>query len=223
VILLLFQLPKAVVESDREIATPTDSVASHIETHRQVPAELKSQIAQLRRFLSTAPSKEKNAIFADSLATLYRLASQFDSAAWYAEEAAAFFNTIDSWVKAGDAYYQAYTLAVDPARQTTFAAKTQEYYGKVLDAQPGNLDVKTRLAMTYIAPGTAMQGINILQEVLKANPKHEAALFNMGMLSIQAGQYGRAVERLRSLIAVNPEHLQGQLLLGVALMENGET
>src|SRR5690606_25844659 len=116
-----------------------------------------------------------------------------------------------------------YTLAVDPARQTTFAAKTQEYYGKVLDAQPGNLDVKTRLAMTYIAPGTAMQGINILQEVLKANPKHEAALFNMGMLSIQSGQYGRAVERLRSLIAVNPEHLQGQLLLGVALMENGET
>ena len=42
------------------------------------------------------------------------------------------------------------------------------------------------------------------------------------MLSIQSGQYDRAVERLEELVEINPEHIQGQLLLGVALMNLGE-
>jgi Flp pilus assembly protein TadD len=44
----------------------------------------------------------------------------------------------------------------------------------------------------------------------------------MGMLSIQSGQYERAVERLEELLKINPQHIQGQLLLGLALMNSGE-
>ena len=71
---------------------------------------------------------EKNAIFADSLANLYQSAGKFDSAAWFAEEASKFFNTTESWIKAGDQYYQAYTLALDQSKQTQFAKKAQEFY-----------------------------------------------------------------------------------------------
>ncbi len=48
------------------------------------------------------------------------------------------------------------------------------------------------------------------------------ALFNMGMLSIQSGQYDKAVERLEELVKINPNHTQGQLLLGIAWMNSGE-
>jgi Flp pilus assembly protein TadD len=67
-----------------------------------------------------------------------------------------------------------------------------------------------------------MQGIVLLREVLAEDPKNETALFNLGMLSIQSGQYDRAIERLTELITVNPGHVQGLLLLGVAYMNKGD-
>ena len=67
-----------------------------------------------------------------------------------------------------------------------------------------------------------MQGIAMLREVLEKDPKNELALFNMGMLSIQSGQYDRAIERLKELVAINPSHIQGQLLLGLAFMNSGD-
>jgi Flp pilus assembly protein TadD len=61
----------------------------------------------------------------------------------------------------------------------------------------------------------------MMREVLAEDPKNEFALYNMGMLSIQSGQYDRAIERLNELVAVNPNHVQGQLLLGVAFLNKG--
>ena len=77
--------------------------------------------------------------------------------------------------------------------------------------------------MTYLSSGSPMKGITMLREVVAADPKNELALFNMGMLSVQSGQYGKAVEWLEKLVAVNEKHLQGQLLLGVAYMNSGDS
>jgi tetratricopeptide (TPR) repeat protein len=220
---LLFQLPKAVVENETDAPSNSgDSVVSHIDSHAQTPEAVKNQIHLLRIELSKGSTNEKNAIFADSLASLYRVANQFDSAAWFAEESSKFFNTTKSWTRAGDNYYQAYTLAIDQAKQNVFALKAQEFYSKVLEKEPGNLDVKTKMAMTYLTSKSPMQGITMLREVLAKDPKNQLALFNMGMLSIQSGQYARAIERLEELVSVNPNHIQGQLLLGLAWMNNGD-
>ncbi|MGC3948190.1 MAG: hypothetical protein QM762_27405 [Chryseolinea sp.] len=78
------------------------------------------------------------------MAKLYVTAGKYDSSAWFAEVAAKFFNTTESWKKAGDQYYQAYTFAVDQARQQYFGGKsTERCYDKVLAANPHDLDVKT--------------------------------------------------------------------------------
>jgi tetratricopeptide (TPR) repeat protein len=222
-IFILFQLPKVVVENESSLtATSPDTVASHIQSHANAPEEVQTRIRSFRSLWGTTTEKEKNAIFADSLANLYGIANHFDSAAWFAEEASKFFNTTDSWVKAGDNYYQAYTLALDQSKQKALAVKAQEFYGKVLKANPSDLSVKTRMAMTYLTSSNPMQGITMLREVLAKDPQNELALFNMGMLSIQSGQYERAIERLEELIKINPGHIQGQLLLGLAWMNNGE-
>ncbi|PIQ21298.1 MAG: hypothetical protein COW65_09935 [Cytophagales bacterium CG18_big_fil_WC_8_21_14_2_50_42_9] len=77
--------------------------------------------------------------------------------------------------------------------------------------------------MTYIAAGEApMQGINLLREVITTDPDNEKALFNLGILSIQSGQYDKAVERFRHLIEVNPKHVQGNFYLAVSLAETGQ-
>lgn len=217
----LFMLPKAVVRNDEQTIQSDSSGQTTDTDPHQVPQQLKQTIGRVRTAYQAAAA-EKNAIFADSLATLYSKAGRFDSAAWFAEKAATFFNTIESWIKAGDAYYEAYTFATDDSRQGELAQKAQEYFAKVLAVQPANLDVKSKMAMTYMSSANPMQGITLLREVLAADPRNETALFNLGMLSIQSGQYDRAIERLTELTAVNPNHVQGSLLLGVAYMNKGD-
>jgi len=223
-IVALFFLPKAVVENDSQLQTEPgneNSPALPGSPHNETPQSLRRDINRLRaRYLSALP-EEKNAIFADSLAVLYNQAGLFDSAAWFAERAATFFKTDESLLKAGDAYYEAYTFALDASKQKTLAEKTREVYGNILEKQPGNLEVKTKMAMTYLS-SAPMKGVAMLREVLATDPKNELALFNMGMLSIQSTQYAKAVEWLEKLLNVNDKHVQGNLLLGVAYLNTGD-
>jgi len=224
-IAVLFFLPKAVVENDSQLQESKDGHTASSQPanpHSQTPKVARKDINRLRdRYLSSS-SEEKNAIFADSLADKYNQAGLFDSAAWFAQRANAFFKTDESLLKAGNASYEAYTFAIDREKQNLQAEKTQELFGKVLKKDPKNLEVKTKMAMTYLSSKSPMKGISMLREVLSDDPKNELALFNMGMLSIQSGQYGKAVEWLEKLVAVNTKHLQGQLLLGVAYMNQNE-
>lgn len=219
---LMFLLPKVVVENESQLKeeAPAES-NSTAAAHSEVPATITEAIKATRgQFLSGA-SNEKNAIFADSLRKLYTQAGQFDSAAWFASEAATFFKTTESFLHAGNSYYEAYTFAMGQEKQQEMAAKAREYLEKVIASDPNNLDAKSKIALTYVS-SSPMQGITMLREVLTEDPKNEFALFNMGMLSIQSSQYTRAVDYLQRLIEVNPNHLQGQLLLGVAYMNSGD-
>ena len=218
---LIFLLPKAVVENESQLKEASPEGATSTAGHSEIPANLSESIRNLRAQYSTDASNQKNAIFADSLRSLYTQAGQFDSAAWYAEQAATFFNTTESFLKAGNAYYEAYTFAMGPEKQEQMAEKARTWLGKVLSSEPKNLEVKTRMAMTYMSSKAPMQGITMMREVLSEDPKNEFALFNMGMLSIQSGQYDKAIEYMEKLIAVNQNHVQGQLLLGVAYMNKG--
>ncbi len=223
IIWLIFMLPKAVVENENQLAA-TDSVKAGktipSKGHSDVPVALSNAIKSLRtQYLQGSPN-QKNAIFADSLRSLYTQAGQFDSAAWYAEQSATFFKTTESFLKAGNSYYEAYTFSMGPEKQQAMALKAQEFLGKAIEANPKNYESRVKMAMTYLS-SSPMQGIQKIREVLAEDPQNEFALYNLGMLSMQSGQYDRAIERLNDLIEVNPNHVQGQLLLGVAYMNAG--
>jgi outer membrane protein len=220
-IVLLFSLPKVVVQNESG-ALMEDSVAVEADPHGAPSVTIQQAIARMRVQVEKEGTGEKSAIFADSLADLYLEAGRFDSAAWYADRSAAFFNNLESWIKAGDNFYQAYTFAMDQLKQNEMAAKAQQYFTLVLRNDPGNLEVKSKMAMTYLTSPNPMQGITLLREVLAEDPKNQSALFNMGMLSVQSGQYDRAIERLNELISINPGHVQAQLLLGVSYMNKGD-
>ena len=225
VITILYFLPKAVVENDSQLQSTAPSMGStsgSASPHSPTPKVIRNNINRLRaRYLSQA-SEEKNAIFADSLASLYQQAGLYDSAVWYAERAATFFKTDESLLKAANTAYDAYTFAVDRDKQLALAEKTRALFNPILEKNPRNLDAKTKVAMTYLSSDAPMKGIMMLREVLADDPKNEPALFNMGMLAIQSGQHAKAVEWLEKLAAVNSNHLQGQLLLGVAYMNSGQ-
>ncbi len=223
IVALIFMLPKSVVENESEMKG-NDSTAKTpaAQNHSTVSVQEKKLISEVRAAMAQSSSNEKNAIFADSLQNLYAKAGMFDSAAWFGKEAATFFNTTKSFLKAGSNYYEAFTFAMDQQKRVTMAEQAREWLNKAIKAEPKNYEARIKVAMTYLVSGGPMQGIKQIREVLSEDPKNELALFNMGMLSLQSGQNAKAEDWLKQLLEVNPNHVQGQLLYGVSLMNNGK-
>jgi len=219
---LIFLLPKSVVENEAELNESQPGL-NPADVHSKADAGLQRQINQLKAKLVYEPEKRNSAIFADSLAGLYQKVTRYDSAAWYAEQANMFFETTESIEKTGNAYFQAFSFAMDRTKRNELAVKTRFYFNRMLEKTPDNLGVKTKLALTYIGTDAPpMQGITLLREVLAEDPTFQPALYNMGMLSVQSGQYSKAIEWLNKLLALNPDDVQGTLLLGVAYANNEE-
>ncbi|MFM7193653.1 MAG: tetratricopeptide repeat protein [Bacteroidota bacterium] len=221
IVALLFLLPKSVVENEGGLA-PEGTAMTTGDGHQAMDPATQVTINQLKAAVDNGRQDRNNAIFADSLASLYAAAGRYDSAAIYKERSATFFDTPEAWTSAGEAWYQAFTFSLNEADRSALAGKAQEIFRKILDKDPNNAGVKVKLAMTYIGTSTPMQGITLLREVIAADPKNEEALLKMGTLSIQSGQFGKAIDWLKKLEAVNPENIEGQLLLGAAYAGAGE-
>jgi len=88
------------------------------------------------RYLSGSKD-EKNAIFADSLANLYREAGKFDSAGWFAEEASTFFHTKESFLKAGNDYYEGFHFLCRCKRSKRHSLKRRRLFFTRVEGRPG--------------------------------------------------------------------------------------
>ncbi|WP_194775226.1 tetratricopeptide repeat protein [Pararhodonellum marinum] len=225
-VVVLFALPTVVVDNDEgntnfEETSGTPSAQETPDIHDSpLPEGASQQIRNWRSAMELEESSEKFATFADSIASQYASAGKFDSSAYYYGLTAEKFPQIENWEKAGNAYYEAFGFALNEEKVVYLAGKTRDYLNKVLEKDPERLDLKTKVAMTYVSSSNPMQGITMLREVLEQDPRHELALFNMGILSMQSGQYKRASERFEELVDYHPENMQGQFYLGVSYFES---
>ncbi len=147
--------------------------------------------------------------------------SLFDSAAYYLALEAEQNPTLGHNLAAADAYYEASVFAINPAKASSASAKAQKFYQLVLKEDPKNTDVKAQLAMTYVTTTNPMQGIAMLREVLEQNPNHAKAIENLGLLSVQSGQYDKAIVRFEKLVELKPDDVSAHLYLGVSYKETG--
>ncbi|MEM7110326.1 MAG: tetratricopeptide repeat protein [Bacteroidota bacterium] len=223
IIYLLFLLPKTVVDNETEaLSGDTEEIPIEEDPHTgDISKENKKAIDNLRGQFSDSDDFEKNLNFADSLAKLYISLNKYDSAAKFFEIIAEKVPTVDNWVKTGNTYYEAFGFAMNAAKRSNMAEKARFYFNKVLEKQPDNLGVKNKVAMTLVSSPNPMQGILMLREILQQDPNNEQATFNLGVLSMQSGQYGKAVERFESLVTLHPENTQARFFLGISLLEIG--
>ncbi|WP_246150757.1 tetratricopeptide repeat protein [Adhaeribacter aerolatus] len=197
----------------------SEASAAHVKASPEALSKLKALLVDYR----TAGENANRAKLAEEIAVQYTAIAKFDSAGYYYEQVAAIRPGEKTYQKAADQYFEAFSFAATEERTKELSGKARELYNKVLQNNPANLDAKTNLAMTYIAAGEQpMQGIQLLREVITTNPNNEKALFNLGILSIQSGQYDKAVERFKHLVEVNPKHIQGNFYLAVSLAEIGK-
>jgi len=226
VVAILFSLPKVVVKNKEEATTEQADVDTlHSETdgmHAQsLPEGVQGKLGDFRSRYQNAEGKDKG-VWLDSLIVSYQKATMPDSAAFYAEQFSEQYPDARSWQKAGEMFYEAFTFAIDETKQAKMSEKARFYFQKVLELEPNNLKVKNKLAMTWVSSPTPMTGILMLREVLDKDPKNEDALYNLGVLAMQTGQFNKAAERFEKLIAINAENVQARFYLGVCYAETKE-
>jgi tetratricopeptide (TPR) repeat protein len=85
-------------------------------------------------------------------------------------------------------------------------ADAQPLYQKAIEVRPDNLDVRTDLGTTYWKLNQLDKAVDAFQTVLRTNPKHEFALRNLAVVSIQKGDAATAEDAINRLSAVSPQN-----------------
>lgn len=221
-IFILYSLPKVVVDNENPDISTEESAESEEFHQEELDPELVEQASELKSQLLNSDNIEKSSIFADSLAEAFRSMNQWDSAAFYLGEQAKRFENTENLIKAGEAYFQAQGFALNQQEVEKLGKEARVFFEKVLDTDPGNLDVKVKVGLTYVASSNPMQGIMTLREVLESDPNHELALYNMGILSMQSSQWEKAKERFLTLLEKHPGNARAHFYLGLTYIELDE-
>lgn len=223
----LYLLPKVVVDNEatgEKIENGNDASTTISESHENtLSSENRVQADQLLVQFKSAPTKEEKVAAAQVLAGIYKEEGIFDSAAYFWTEASTLWpENLFLVEEAGKANYDAFSFALDKKKVELLAEKTRSFLTRVVEKDPTRLDLKSKIAMTYVSSANPMQGITLLREILEEDPQNEEGLFNMGVLSMQSGQYDRAIGRFEELVNAHPQNIQGQFYLGVSYFESKE-
>ena len=81
--------------------------------------------------------------------------------------------------------------------------------------------VSVERALTLIQGSNPMEGIFMFREILQEDPKNTDALYYLGLLSNQTGQYENAVERFNQLIYIDSSDKRAYLQLGISNYQLG--
>ncbi|AMR30820.1 hypothetical protein A0256_04965 [Mucilaginibacter sp. PAMC 26640] len=163
------------------------------------------QVNALEAQIKTAPDAAKPAL-QRAIATLWDAATQPAPAAFYYQAIAQKNNEFADWVNAGNRFNEAYKASQDTAAQMTFTANAVEAFQAATKIKPEDLEAKTGLGVAYVnGGGMPMQGITLLLDVVKQDPKNHAANLNLGMFAMKSGQFDKAVTRFKNMLAVKEE------------------
>ena len=213
-VILLYQLPRVVVENETLVDTGSES---HSFT---IPQEVRSLISDLRSKWSSEVDTEKKLNFADSLATLYLDYQEIDSALWFVDqiklsgkEAAA--------RRVVDLTYEAFQRARDTEEARELGTRAAEEIRSLLTLHPDNSSLKNKLAMTLVASENPMAGIQMLRGILEETPNDLEAIKNLGILSIQSGQFEIAEGRFMDYLSIDSTDQEALFYLGMCRIEMG--
>lgn len=149
--------------------------------------------------------------------------NRFEWAGYYRELIANKEKTEIKYLDAASRYFEATKVVSDTSLKRKIAIRAISLYDKVLKINPKNISASVDMAVCYTLTGNPMQGIFMLRDVADKNPTHVLAQHNLGILSMQTGQYEKAVKRFEKVLSLNPDNTivkdQALLYAGIAYME----
>lgn len=222
-------LAKAADRGTGKVAGATERPNVNV-TVNMVSATAKTVIAQdqatkitgLEAQLRSATSDDDRLALQKQLASQWDAASQPAPAAFYYMDIARKQNTAADWITAGNHFNDAYKLTQDTTAQPFFDGQAMEAFQNAMKLQPESLDAKTGLGIAYVnGGGTPMQGIALLLDVVRQDPKNWNANFNLGLFSMKSGQFEKAVERFKIASASKPGNVEPVFYLAESYKQLG--
>lgn len=170
-----------------------------------INASLAAEITSLETALKNADEQSKLALY-KQLAQKWDDVNVATPSAFYKELVAQTESTYENWVVAGDQLTTAYQTTQDSTSQPALVQKAITAYQAALKLNPASLDAKTGLGTAYVS-GTPnpMQGITLLLDVVKQDPKNIKANTNLGLFAMRSGQFDKAVTRFKTVIEQKPD------------------
>lgn len=180
-----------------------------------VPMAVKNRIERWKKAIP-ASANEIRVILLDSVISLYdSLGAQLPSG-YYAEKLAAIDNSTDTWFRAGDSYYKCAEIANNSSR-LPLLQRAMQCFDNALKADPKNLQAKVGKAECIVeGAGSPMEGIGMIEDVLKQDSNNEKALVALGTFSIQSGQYAKAIARFTKVLKIDPTFIDAYLYMAQA-------
>lgn len=191
------------------------------EQSAQTPAQQTEKIsidevsATAKNLVSNAIAKDiialettyKSATGTDKIESAKQLAQKWDDveqavpSAMYLEVVANAEPILTNWLSAGGRFLKAFDNTQDSLVQPIMLQKANAAFTKALALDSTSLDAKTGLGITIVnGMGAPMQGIAMLLDVVKKDPKNLKANMNLGMFAIKSGQFDKAISRFNDII-----------------------
>lgn len=213
--IILFWLPRVVVEND-----PLQEVAATETHHLEIPLDARLSMKKLRKWMEKDGDLDQKTKYALSLANYYLDYGILDSAVALGGE-------IENWKDgasetASDIYFKAYERSQNQEEAKKYASRARKLIASLLHQDSANLLLKNKLAMTLSVTENPMSGIRLLKEILKKDQNYRPAILNLGLLSIQSGQYTHAKKRFEKLIRLDSADHEAKLYLAVSMIEINE-
>jgi tetratricopeptide (TPR) repeat protein len=121
--------------------------------------------------------------------------------ALYLEEAANGQPTLINWLNAGDRFLKAFDSSRDSLIRVEVLQKANGAFAKAIALDSNDLDAKTGMGITIVnGLGAPMQGIAMLLDVVKKDPKNFKANMSLGSFAIKSGQFDKAITRFKDII-----------------------
>ncbi len=189
---------------------------------KSVPVEVKNNITVLEKKLKEASAENEKASRLE-LADAYYAYKQFAVAGfYYLEQSEKEGSNADLFVKAGDAFRDAYRNSGDSSMVPLLMEKAKSSYEKALKLAPESLDAKTGVATCFVEGSeNPMQGITMLREVVQVEPENVNANLNLGLFSMRSGQFDKAIGRFETVVKKKPS-AENYALLAEAFEQNGQ-
>jgi tetratricopeptide (TPR) repeat protein len=169
-----------------------------------INASLAAEIVTLENEYKTAAEKDKIKV-AQKLAQKWDDIEQTVPSALYLEIIANKEPGLKNWLLTGERFMKAFDLSRDSVLQPSLLQKANLAYKNAIQIDSANAEAKTGLGITIVnGMGAPMEGIAMLLEVVKKDPKNLKANMSLGTFAIKSGQFDKAILRFNDIIAQRP-------------------
>jgi tetratricopeptide (TPR) repeat protein len=188
---------------------------------KDVPADQQNAINNMANSLTDAHGSDERIQILKRIITKYDSLGAVIPGTYYTEKLAEIRNSADLWYKAAERYYNA-SEAANQQTRGILILRASQCYANSYKIDSTNLDTRVGMGKCLVEGSSSpMQGIAMINAVIKKDSNNLNAQLALGELSVQSGQLPKAIYRFRRVLQIDSAYIDGYLYLADVYQKSG--